>query len=551
MDVANVAAWLDRHAQARPDAPAFTFEAGSGASESSTYKSLAQAASAVAEGLRSRTRPADRVLICRPPGLEYLRDFLGTLWAGRAAVPVLPPSSVRGTERFVAILRAAEPALALAETAPDAGVPAWSGPTADEISAGGGSSPVDPTGPALLQFTSGSTGSPKAVVLSHRSLLHQLEQLRAAFELGEGFVCAGWLPLQHDMGLIGNVLAPVALGAPCALIAPETFLMRPGRWLELVSRTGATVSGGPDFAYALCADRVRDEELARLDLSSWRVAFTGAEPVRPATLERFARRFAPVGFREEAFFPCYGLAEASLLVASAPVDEPPTVLAFCPERLAAGKLEPADNGRRLVAHGGPHLGQRLAVVCPKRRIMVPEGEVGEIWVSGPSVGDGYFGDADSDAVFRARLDSEEREWLRTGDLGALWEGQLFVTGRVKDLLILGGRNVYPQDIEAAVESAHADLRRGGAAAFTVDDGEKERLVVVAEVERTSLRRLDHRAVERAVRDRVFRTEGVRIDEWVPLRPGGLPRTTSGKPRRSACREAYLARTLEVLSEVHR
>ncbi|MEO6192910.1 MAG: AMP-binding protein, partial [Thermoanaerobaculia bacterium] len=377
------------------------------------------------------------------------------------------------------------------------------------------------------QYTSGSTAAPKGVMVSHGNLLHNERMIGAAFGMDEESVVVGWLPLYHDMGLIGNVLQPLHAGGRCVLMSPVSFLQRPMRWLEAISRYRGTVGGGPNFAYELCARKASPEALAGLDLSSWQVAYNGAEPVRASTLERFAEVFAPSGFRKEAFYPCYGLAEATLFVTG-----------------GVSGVAPRVDDRR-VSCGYAWMGQRLVVADPETGTERGAGEEGEVWISGPSVARGYWENPEGTARdFNAFLATGEGPFLRTGDLGYLAGGELYVTGRLKDLIILRGRNHYPQDIELTAERAHVDLQPGGGAAFSVEVGGEERLVIVHEVVRH--RKDGIEAIAEAVRGAVAAEHEVQAREVVLIRQGGLPKTSSGKVQRALCRELYLKGELPVV-----
>ncbi|HEY0556339.1 MAG TPA: condensation domain-containing protein, partial [Thermoanaerobaculia bacterium] len=388
----------------------------------------------------------------------------------------------------------------------------------------------DPESLAFVQYTSGSTAEPKGVEVTHANLLHNERMIGAAFEQDERSVVVGWLPLHHDMGLIGNVLQPLHAGGRCVLMSPVAFLQRPLRWLEAISRFRGTTSGGPDFAYELCVRKASPEAIAVLDLSSWRVAFNGAEPVRAETLERFAAAFAPCGFRPEAFYPCYGLAEATLFVTGGLPGRAPRV--------------DAASGR--VSCGRPWMGTRMVVADPESGVERPAGSEGEIWIAGPSVARGYWENPEATALdFNAFLATGEGPFLRTGDLGVLAaDGELFVSGRLKDLIILRGRNLYPQDVELTGENAHPDLQPGGGAAFSVEVGGGERLVIVHEVARH--RKAGIEEIAEAVRRAVAAEHEAQVHEVVLIRQAGLPKTSSGKVQRRRCRELYRAGELPVV-----
>ncbi|HYN21193.1 MAG TPA: AMP-binding protein, partial [Thermoanaerobaculia bacterium] len=514
---------------------AFTFLGdGEEPSDSLTYAGLDHRARAIAAELQGRGASGERVLLLFPPGLDFVAAFLGCLYADAVAVPAYPPSPGRGTGRLRSLLADARPRLALTVSSLLDRVGREVSGGAEAIATDGffpGQAEVwrppavEPDSLAFLQYTSGSTSDPKGVCVTHGNLIANEQAIQRAFGQSEESVVVGWLPVYHDMGLIGNVLQPLWCGATCVLMSPLAFLQRPRRWLEAIGRFRATTSGGPDFAYSLCVRKIPPEEREGLDLSSWRVAFNGAEPVRAATLDAFSEAFEPCGFRRQAFYPCYGLAEATLFVSGGD-----------PE------IAPAVQGR-LVGCGGSWPGERIAIVEPEAGRELPPGQEGEIWVAGPSVADGYWGRIEeTERTFGVYLITGEGPFLRTGDLGILGEdGELFVTGRLKDLIVVRGRNLYPHDLERTAELSHPALRPGGGAAFSVEAEGEERLVIVHELER---RREDEggEAAE-AIRAAVLREQEISPWDVVLIRAGTLPKTSSGKVRRSACREAYLAEAL--------
>ena len=588
----TVVARLYGRAERTPERLAYTWLAdGETEAESLTWGALRARAEGVARGLAAAgLAPGDRALLLFPPGLDFLVGFFGCLLAQVVAVPAYPPRSLRRPEREGerlagvakdaaprAVLTTAEIAAAgpsMAATVPAlAGLPwlSFSGEPAEKLpartfdSASINPASIDPTSTAFLQYTSGSTSEPKGVIVSHANLAANLGMIQEAFGQDEHSIVVGWLPLYHDMGLIGNVLQPLWSGGRCILMSPVSFLQRPARWLEAISRYRATTSGGPDFAYALAARKVAPEEATWLDLSSWRVAFSGAEPVRAETLAAFAEKFARSGFRREAFFPCYGLAEATLFVSGPERGRLPGVAAFDAQALEAhealpGGLEVGGHPRpvrSLVGCGHAWGGQTVAIVemaetdagteddpaVERLGTLCPAGRIGEIWVSGPSIAAGYRNRPEANAAtFGARLAGSAEPYLRTGDLGFLHEGELFVTGRLKDLVILRGRNHYPQDLERTAEAAHPELVAGSSAAFSVEGGEgeerEERLVLVAEVSRHARAGADE--IVEAVRTAIADRHEVQVADVRLLAPGALPKTTSGKVRRGAARGAYLA-----------
>jgi amino acid adenylation domain-containing protein len=552
----TVAGLLRARAAERPEQLAFTFLTdGEAEGGRLTYGELDRRAAAIAAALAGSVRPGERALLLYPPGLDFIAAFFGCLYAGVVAVPAYPPRpNDRSQSRLRAITRDAAPRAALTTEAILAGAfeprgllavaPELAGlrwiPT-DALSSSAETAAAllrepDPESVAFLQYTSGSTATPKGVMVTHANLLHNERMIGAAFGMDEDSVVIGWLPLYHDMGLIGNVLQPLHAGATCVLMSPVAFLQRPMRWLEAIGRYRGTTSGGPNFAYELCVRKASPEALGGLDLASWRVAFNGAEPVRAATLERFATTFAPCGFRPEAFYPCYGLAEATLFVSGGPPGQAPRV----------------DSGGRRVSCGHAWLGQRIAVADPETGVEAAPGAEGEVWLAGPSVARGYWENPAATARdFNAFLATGAGPFLRTGDLGFLLGGELYVTGRLKDLIILRGRNLYPQDVELTAEGAHPDLRPGGGAAFAVETAEndgEERLVIVHEVERRrGTGDVDSiEEIAEALRRAVAAEHEVQIHEVVLIRQGGLPKTSSGKVQRRLCRDLYLAGELPVV-----
>src|SRR6266540_990154 len=398
---------------------------------------------------------------------------------------------------------------------------------------------------AMLQYTSGSTSAPKGVMVSHSNLLRNVRIIQEATRQTADSVFVGWLPLYHDMGLIGIMLHSLFLGARCILMSPTAFLQKPSRWLQAISDYRATLSGAPNFAYDLCARKISPDDRARLDLSSWSIAFNGAEPIFHETLERFAATFATCGFRPEAFYPCYGLAEGTLFVSGGRKDERPVVKAFQASALENNRAILAgggqEKGRHLVGCGNTPADQRIAIVQPDRLTECSEGEVGEIWVSGPCVAQGYWRrHQQTEQIFRAYLPrTGEGPFLRTGDLGFILEGELFVTGRLKDLIIIDGQNHYPQDIELTVERSHSALRPGCCAAFSIDCGGREQLVVAAELDR-HYRDPDQSEIVKAVRQAVAEQHELRVERVWFLKMGGVPKTSSGKIQRHLARADFLS-----------
>ncbi|MEM7356854.1 MAG: AMP-binding protein, partial [Acidobacteriota bacterium] len=552
---------LNHWAHERPEGRAYSFlRDGEDPEAHLSWRELDARARAVAASLERAGAQGRQALMLYPPGLEFIVAFCACLYAGVVAVPAYLPASKRHLPRLRSIARDARPAIVLthstqlrrlrgARAVTELEGLDWL--TTDEVDAAQGET-WSGSGPsagdlAFLQYTSGSTGAPKGVMVSHANLMHQAEILRRSFELDSSAVIVGWLPQYHDMGLIGNILEPLYLGARCILMSPVAFLQKPLRWLAAIQRYGATVSGGPDFAYGLCADRIGAADRASLDLSDWQVAFSGAEPVRAATLDRFGEAFAPCGFRRQAFYPCYGMAEATLMITGGERSTPPVEAAVSAAALERHQVVQGEgeDARRLIGCGRTCHGQRLRIVDPKSLEPCALGAVGEIWLAGESVAHGYWRQDELTAqTFGARL-ADEGPYLRTGDLGFVRQGELFVTGRLKDLIIIRGRNHYPQDIELTAEGSHPSLRPSCGAAVAVEAAGEERLVVIHEVERHPRDNLE--VIADSLRQAVAETHQVRVYDVVLIRATSLPKTSSGKVRRQACRAAYLEGDLVVLS----
>ena len=494
---ATLAHLLRWRAQHQPEQSAYTFLLDGETEEAClTYSELDRQARSIAAMLQKLDARGERVLLLYPPGIEYIAAFFGCFYAGAVAVPAYPPRLNRSLGRLQTIIADAQASVVMTtemihsrigplfeETA---GIKQLDWLTTDNLAhelAGEWREPiVGRESLAFLQYTSGSTAAPRGVMVSHANLLHNQRLIQQTFQQTEESIILGWLPLYHDMGLIGNVLQPLYVGAPCILMSPVAFLQKPSRWLQAISRYQATTSGAPNFAYDLCARKTTPEQRAELDLSSWTTAFNGAEPVRRETMERFAQTFADCGFRREAFHPCYGLAEATLLVSGGATES--IARAFKKDALEHNVVIGVDaesaEARSLVACGRALPDQRVVIVNPDTLMPARPDEVGEIWVSGASVTQGYWNrPEETEHTFGAYLvDTGEGPFLRTGDLGFIDAGELFITGRLKDLIIIRGRNHYPQDIEQTVGQSHPVLAGGMGAAFSVEVEGEERLVVV-------------------------------------------------------------------------
>ena len=574
---------LRQRAAYRPHDRAFTFLVdGENEELNITYAELDRKARALGAWLLDRGMVGKRVLLLYPSGLDFIAAFMGCLYGGAIAVPAYPPRKNRSVERIEGIATDADAAVALTTrdvldrfdglraAAPSLEHLVWQ--VDSELDPGWADrwERPDIAGETLafLQYTSGSTGMPKGVMLSHENLLHNSLRIMQAFEITRSQSGVFWLPSFHDMGLIGGILVPLYGGKFNVLMSPVAFLQKPLRWLQAIAKYRATISGGPNFAYELCVRKTTPEQRAALDLSSWSLAFNGAEPVRAETIDAFCDAFAPSGFRRQAFYPCYGLAESTLMVTGGMKFEPPVIRSFDTAALEAGAALPkpaaGTAARRLVGSGRELDGQDVLIVDPQTCEALPPGRVGEIWVSGPSVAQGYWNRPDeTQATFGATLAQGEpisapqgvSKWrpnpgpyLRTGDLGFFDDGELFVTGRLKDLIIVRGRNHYPQDIERSVEEASGLIRAGSVAAFAVDVDDRERVVVVAEVERGRRDAAELGDAFEAIRRRLATGHELAVEGIVLVRPNSIPKTSSGKIQRHAARRQFLDGSLEVIEQ---
>src|SRR5262249_29738802 len=409
---------------------------------------------------------------------------------------------------------------------------------------------IDANTTAFLQYTSGSTAAPKGVIVSHGNIIHNEKMIQDAFGEDGSSIVVSWLPLYHDMGLIGALLQPLWSGSRCFLMSPQTFVQNPFQWLDAISRFRATTSGGPDFAYRLCTARVAAEQLNGLDLRSWKVAFNGSEPVQAATMSQFAEKFGPCGFRKTAFVPCYGLAESTLLVTAKRNSSNLTVRSLQGRELERNRVLPCaedDPGARtLVGCGTGDASQDVVIVNPETGALCAAEEIGEIWVSGPHVAQGYWRKKkETEEIFKNRLPEKESSYLRTGDLGFVLEGEVFITGRTRDLIVLRGRNFYPQDFEMAAAQTHEVFQSGLSAAFALNTVAEPQLVILLAAPN---RVLEFEPLCRAIREAIVGEYDVSPGIITFVRSGTLPRTSSGKIRRQECKANFLSRELKVLYE---
>jgi acyl-CoA synthetase (AMP-forming)/AMP-acid ligase II/acyl carrier protein len=557
---------LRRHAVAWPDRLAAAFlDDDLEIRQSWSFGELDRRARSVAAFLQKRAAPGDRVVLAFPTCLDFLAAFYGCLLAGMPAVPASLPLA-HGKDRRLGLIVVDSGAALVLTTAKHVELLqrrlAESEASATPIIAVDGLAdesdawrdvPHAAGDLAFLQYTSGSTRSPAGVMVGHGNVAANLMALHDGFGSTPDSVFVSWLPLFHDMGLVAGALAPTWAGCPVYLMSPASFVQSPLRWPRAFTRYRGTIGGGPNFAYQACLEAARAHGVEGLDLSSWAIAWNGAEPVRASTIDDFVKTFAPAGFRSESQTPAFGLAEATLLVTGKRGSVPPLVRAVDEVVLRSDGVVFCDaqeaRGKPLVSSGETALGVDVRIVDPNSFIEASHSEVGEIWVGGGSVGQGYWNKPDETAAtFDARTAAGDGPFMRTGDLGFLSEGQLFVTGRRKDLLVIRGVNYYPQDIEQTIEASHPALQPASCAVFGVEDGDAVRVTAVQELRRSAWRTVDAAEVFMTMRREVAREHQVALHRIVLLKSFGLPKTSSGKVQRAACRAALEDGALAVLHE---
>lgn len=538
-----------------------------GETESShlTYKALETQAKAIATILQSCTQVGDRALLLYHPGPEFLTAFFACLYAGVIAVPVYPSHSRHNLRRLASIISDAQVNIIVTTESllnnfenrwieqPSFSHLQWL--TTETINTDLASEwtrpDINKDTIAFLQYTSGSTGNPKGVMVSHDNLLNNERLLEMALGHSKRTVVAGWLPLFHVIGLVGNIIQPLYLGVPSILMPPNAFIQKPIRWLQMISRYGVTTSGGPNFAYDLCVRKITPEQCSDINLKSWTVAFNGGELVRAKTLEQFTEKFAPYGFRPQAFYPCYGMAETTLFVSGGLKTGLPVVHKVNSNTLQHNRIELEQNDQvktqKLVGCGQTFF-DKIIIVDPKTKTRCQPNQVGEIWIGGVSVAQGYWNDLESTKrTFDAYLaDGKEGPFLRTGDLGFFQWGELYITGRIRDMIVIDGGYYYPQDIESTVETSHPALRIGANAAFSVATEEGEQLVIVQEVKRTYLRHLNVNEVVTAINEVATEKHQLSIHSIVLLKTASISKTPSGKIQRYACKQGFLDGTLNTV-----
>ncbi|MCB9556335.1 MAG: fatty acyl-AMP ligase [Deltaproteobacteria bacterium] len=572
----TLVALLRHRAATRPEQVVYTFlDRGEIESARLTYGKFDERARAIGAHLRSVAKPAARALLLFPPGLDFVEAFFGCLYGGLIAVPAYPPDPSRlnrSLPRLLSMANDAETTVVLTTSqilpmaqglfplAPELSKMTWI--ATDAVKDDEAANWVDPEATwdtlTFLQYTSGSTAEPKGVMVTHGNLLHNQQMICTAFDQDPSDVVVSWLPLYHDMGLIGQVMQPIYVGGSAYLMSPLTFLKRPLRWLQAITKYRATTATGPNFAYDLCVRKITDEQRDSLDLSSWQHALNGAEPVRAQTIERFVEFFAPCGFRREAFYPCYGLAENTLVVTGKKASAQPAQLDVDAKALERHEIRVPQMGadrNRLVGSGvSPVKEQQVLIVDPESFTPLTDGNVGEIWIHGPSVAQGYWRrPQETKETFEAEVSGGTqagKQFLRTGDLGFMQRGELFVTGRLKDVIIVRGQNYYPQDVEWAAEGAHPALRPGSSAAFAIEHDGKELVALVAEVDKKfsngARDELAPREIADAVRAAVMKKTGLYLHALALIKAGSIGKTSSGKIQRRPTRELFRKGELELL-----
>jgi acyl-CoA synthetase (AMP-forming)/AMP-acid ligase II len=558
---------LRRRAAGQPNERAYVFLSDKGNEEAAlSFGELEQRASRVAARLIREGQPGDRALLLFPPGLDFIIAYFGCLLAGVIPVPMMLPRRNSSLDSSASIVADCTPRFVMTNThlriARTDVIERFSRPQMQWLMVDeAGEEPNDqeralpvpgPDDIAFLQYTSGSTSDPKGVMVTHGNLIENLEMIRLTLGNTRRSTYVSWVPLYHDMGLILNVLQSLYVGSLCVLLAPVTFVQRPLTWLRAIHDYRAEVAGAPNFAFDLCVQRFRADQVKGFDLSCWKLAFNAAEPVRADTIERFAATFGAYGFDPRAMYPLYGMAEATLLISSGQRGGGPVIRTISLDAFRRNEIAtPAgmDDEHRVVGCGRNIIGQRIAIVDPQTRRQLGSDRLGEVWVAGPHVCKGYWRNPDATrSTFQARIEGDEdnESWLRTGDLGFMDEnGELFITGRSKDMIIVRGMNYYPQDIENTVYDSHPALRRHCGAAFSVlTDKNEEKIILVQEVERTHWRGLDIEDIVACIREAVANEHEIALDAIALIRPGAIPKTTSGKIQRSLARQMWLQNLFE-------
>jgi acyl-CoA synthetase (AMP-forming)/AMP-acid ligase II/acyl carrier protein len=566
----NIIDYLYQHALSKPDDVAFRFLSDTQVADEITFKQMWLNSYAIAEFLKENVSTGDCVLLLYPSGLAYIKAFYACLIAGVIAVPLYPPRKNKTSKRIWNVAQSCSARIALTTLNDLSTIEGcWQQenthsleltfyPTDNVITENTDIIKCDDISfdsTAFLQYTSGSTGTPKGVIISHECIMANVKHLSTTSGANEDDVFVNWLPLFHDLGLVTAILLPVCLGTCSVLMAPATFIINPLSWFKAISLYRGSVCGAPNFAYDLCINKISDDELSSLDLSCWRIAYNAAEPVKAETLEKFIDKFFVCGFKQSSLYPSYGMAEATAFISGGQASEHPKIIYVDKKKLAKFQLKLMDKDNALssslVGCGAANTPHAIKVVNPKSQTELKEGDIGEIWFAGPSVSTGYWqlGDISKETFGKHVIGdpSSAHEYLRTGDYGVIWQGELYVTGRIKDLIILNGVNYYPQDIEESAVKAHDAVRATYNAAFSLTEEGIEKLVVVTELERKFFRTIDHQIVINSIRQQIFDDHQVSVDRVILLKPYMIPTTSSGKIQRNQTKLLLSSGELDVLA----
>lgn len=557
----NIIACLQQNAKDKPNDIAYEFLTDlSLTTQSITYRQLMVDVTQIAKNLLENVSPGESVLLLYPPSIEYIKAFFACLMAGVVAIPLYPPKKNNKSDKVFVVAKASKAKFALTTQKDLHSISLfWKDNSESKISflsteelidtsSNRVLPPISLEAPAFLQYTSGSTGNPKGVIITQGNILANTQYLERLSGAHEKDIFVNWLPLFHDLGLVTAILLPAYLGCKSVLMAPATFVRNPVIWLKAMTQFKGTIGGAPNFAYDLCTDKIAEEELANIDLSNWRIAYNAAEPVRYETLSRFTERFSSSGFTLNSFYPSYGMAESTAFISGGNGNDDLQVLYIDKSELADNKLSIVDEGSPnsvvFVGNGSTDELHSLKIVNPTTKNVLPDGEIGEVWFSGPSVSPGYWLQNEvSKQTFDNRLTSDEDTiYLQTGDLGFIYDGHVFITGRSKDLIILKGKNYYPQDLEATVKYCDDSIHPGFTAAFE----ENDKLIIVTEVNRHAMKTLNSEQLVQNIARSIYNQHNISVDDVVLLRPYQIPMTSSGKIRRKQTKMLYAKNALASL-----
>ena len=545
---------LQFYARNTPNSVAISFlQDGTEEVTKQTYSQLLISVSQIASRIADHAGYRDRVLLALPAGLGFVHAVLGCLWAGAIPVPVNIPRPNRSVDRLLRLQQTTKAYLAITTEhirhyrSSLFGSLRCSVLTIEEMESNRLISPRKPAPDdiAYLQYTSGSTKDPKGVMISYRNLSSNCASIASASQCTSDDVVVSWLPLFHDMGLVGGLFVSLFTGCHFVLMSPESFVMKPVRWLNAISKYNGTISPAPNFAYDLCCSKINEEQMSGLSLKSWKVAWNGAEMVRPSTIERFTNRFSTVGFKPTTMRPCYGLAEATLLVSCTPLNEKPISLSLHRKSLERGIVQEDTSGFEVVSCGQPVEGTTVAIVDQNRTRLLEDGFVGDVWISSNGVSAGYWDNTQAtEETFQKELGSLNGSFLNTGDVGFLLDGNLYITGRSKDLIIIDGRNISPEDLEIIVEESVPSIKIGSAVAFSVACGQREQIVLIVGIDERSHDSNSLQLLANEIRAAITYQADVPIHEIRFVRRYSLPKTSSGKKQRKLCRDLYIMGSLE-------